>query len=73
MIFSRYLTPNSRILIYRGIQTARDEDSPWMTYDPPYAAIVDGRIIWIMDGYTSSDHYPTRSRLQTERTTFATP
>jgi uncharacterized membrane protein (UPF0182 family) len=46
------------MLIYRGIQQRAMKIAPWMSYDPPYAAIVDGRIVWIMDGYTSSDHYP---------------
>jgi hypothetical protein len=38
--------------------------APWLSYDAdPYAAIVDGRIVWILDGYTSSDHFPYSQRL----------
>ena len=33
--------------------------APFLTLDgDPYPAIVDGRIVWIVDGYTTSDDYP---------------
>ncbi len=58
MLFSRYLKPDSRILLYRGIMQRANKIAPWLTYDAPYAAIADGRVVWIMDAYTSSNHYP---------------
>ena len=33
--------------------------APFLTLDgDPYPAIVDGRILWILDGYTTSNEYP---------------
>ena len=33
--------------------------APWLTTDTnPYPAVVDGRIVWIVDAYTTADHYP---------------
>ena len=33
--------------------------APWLTLDGnPYPAVVDGRVQWIIDGYTTSDDYP---------------
>jgi len=33
--------------------------APWLTLDgDPYPAVVDGRIQWIVDGYTTLDNYP---------------
>ena len=33
--------------------------APWLTPDSdPYPAVVDGRITWIVDGYTTLQHYP---------------
>jgi len=58
MIFSRYIGADSRVMLNRGIQQRAKRLAPWLEYDAPYAAIVDGRILWIMDGFTSSDHYP---------------
>ena len=38
--------------------------APYLTLDgDPYPAVVDGRIVWIVDGYTTTNHYPY-SRLQ---------
>ena len=42
------------------------EGRAWLTLDgDPYPAVVDGRILWIVDGYTTSNGYPysTRSTL----------
>ena len=36
--------------------------APYLTLDTdPYPAIVDGKIVWIVDGYTTSDQYPYSS------------
>jgi uncharacterized protein len=41
--------------------------APWLTLDSDiYPAVVDGRILWIVDGYTTTDHYP-----QSQRTSFS--
>jgi uncharacterized membrane protein (UPF0182 family) len=63
-LFSSYIRPDSQVLLYRGIQERAAKIAPWLTYDPaPYAAIVDGRIVWILDAYTRSDHYPNSQPL----------
>ncbi len=59
VLFSDYLKPDSQILLNRTIKTRARKIAPWLEYDKsPYAAIVDGRIVWILDAYTSSDHFP---------------
>jgi uncharacterized protein len=58
VLFSDYLTPESRVLMYRGVVERARKVAPWLTYEAPYAAIVDGKVLWILDAYTSSDHYP---------------
>ena len=64
-IFSGYLTPDSRVLLYRGITERATKLAPWLSYDAnPYPAIVDGRVLWILDAYTSSDHYPNSQPLR---------
>ena len=33
--------------------------APWLTLDDDiYPAIVDGKIVWILDGYTTTDRFP---------------
>ncbi|HEY5507020.1 MAG TPA: UPF0182 family protein, partial [Coriobacteriia bacterium] len=64
MLFSSYIKSDSQVLLYRGITQRAMKLAPWLTYDAsPYAAIVDGRIVWILDAYTSSDHYPNSQPL----------
>ena len=37
--------------------------APWLTLDgDPYPAVVDGRITWIVDGYTTLANYPYSER-----------
>ncbi len=37
--------------------------APWLTVDgDAYPAVVDGRVKWILDGYTTTDHYPNSQK-----------
>jgi uncharacterized protein len=64
VIFSGYLHPDSQVLMYRSIVDRATKIAPWLTYDvAPYPAIVDGRVVWILDAYTSTDHYPNSQPL----------
>lgn len=63
-VFSRYILPDSQVLLYRGVTQRAAKLAPWLTYDEnPYPAIVDGRVLWILDAYTQSDHYPNSQPL----------
>lgn len=59
VVLSSYLKPTSRLLFNRDISARVQRIAPWLQYDKdPYPALVDGRITWILDGYTSSANYP---------------
>ncbi len=65
ILFSGYVRPDSQILLYRGIKERAAKLAPWLQFDAnPYPAIADGRVIWILDAYTSSDHYPNAQPLR---------
>ena len=50
---------NSKILYVRDPRDRVEKAAPFLTLDgDPYPAVVDGRVIWILDGYTTSDGYP---------------
>jgi uncharacterized membrane protein (UPF0182 family) len=56
----------SRILYERDPKTRVEKVAPWLTLDgDPYPALVGGKIVWIVDGYTTTNGYPysTRSSL----------
>lgn len=59
ILFSSAIGPESKILFNRDPTSRVNAVAPWLTTDSnPYPAVVDGRIIWIVDGYTTAPHYP---------------
>jgi len=59
IMFSEFIKPDSRVLFDRNITTRVEKLAPWLTLDSdPYPALIDGRIVWIIDAYTTSSHYP---------------
>jgi uncharacterized membrane protein (UPF0182 family) len=53
------ITPQSKILFNRQIVHRIQTLAPFLTLDAdPYPAIVNGRIFWIQDAYTTTDTYP---------------
>ena len=59
--FSDDITPESRLLMRRSVRERVAALAPFLTFDPdPYIVIrADGRLAWIVDGFTSSDRYPS--------------
>ncbi len=54
---------NSEVLYHRTPRERVERVAPWLTVDAdPYPAVIDGRIVWIMDGYTTTDRYPLSQR-----------
>jgi hypothetical protein len=58
--FSDDVGPESRLLMRRNVQERVAELAPFLTFETdPYIVIgKDGRLSWIMDAFTVSDHYP---------------
>lgn len=63
VLFSGYITPESKVLFDRDIRTRIRALAPFLTLDnDPYIAIIDGRQVWIQDAYTKSTMYPYSQR-----------
>lgn len=59
LLFSRELTGESRLLFRRAIGERIRSIAPFLLWDPdPYPVIHDGRLVWMMDGYTASTTFP---------------
>ncbi|MDR0365528.1 MAG: UPF0182 family protein [Bifidobacteriaceae bacterium] len=59
ILFSDNVRPDSQILYDRDPAVRVRKVAPYLTLDERvYPAVVDGRIVWIVDGYTTSDAYP---------------
>jgi uncharacterized protein len=58
-LFSSVINNNSRILFKRDPAERVKAVAPWLTTDTTtYPAIVNKRMVWIIDGYTTLDNYP---------------
>lgn len=63
LVLSGLITPESRILIYRNVRDRVLRAAPFLDLDDdPYIAVVDGRLVWIIDAYTSTSNYPYSQR-----------
>jgi hypothetical protein len=59
IVLSSRVNKASRILYERHPRDRVKKVAPWLTIDgDTYPAVVDGRVVWIVDGYTTSNHYP---------------
>ncbi|MBX7450522.1 UPF0182 family protein [Mycolicibacterium sp. 3033] len=58
-LFSNVINSNSKILFKRDPSERVKAVAPWLTTDTAtYPAIVNKRMVWIVDGYTTLDNYP---------------
>ncbi|MDQ2587257.1 UPF0182 family protein [Saccharothrix yanglingensis] len=63
ILFNSAIGDDSRIIFERNPRDRVENVAPWLTVDgDPYPAVVDGRITWIVDGYTTLDSYPYARR-----------
>jgi len=59
ILISGELTPESRVLYYRNIRERVNHLAPFLELDSdPYLVVMDGRLLWIQDAYTTTDRYP---------------
>ncbi|MGO2111452.1 MAG: UPF0182 family membrane protein [Pseudoclavibacter sp.] len=59
ILLSEYVSEESQILYDRDPALRVSKVAPYLTVDSdPYASVVDGRLKWIIDGYTTTDAYP---------------
>ncbi len=60
IVLSDALTGESRMMIKRSVRARLAEVAPFLMWDSdPYLVITeDGRLMWIVDGYTTSDRHP---------------
>ncbi len=59
ILFNNSINANSKILYERDPRDRVQKVAPWLTTDSdPYPAVVDGKIVWIVDGYTTLGNYP---------------
>ncbi|CAB4605632.1 unannotated protein [freshwater metagenome] len=59
ILLSDAISNESQILYNRDPRSRVAAVAPYLTLDSDsYPAVVDGRVVWIIDGYTTSNNYP---------------
>ncbi len=70
IFFSDRVTSESQILYDRDPQQRVAKVAPWLTLDNKmYPAVVDGRVKWIIDAYTTSDAFPYSTSMPMQEAT----
>jgi len=67
LLISSYIQPRSRLMFNTDIRQEVNNVAPFLSLDgDPYPALVGGRIVWVQDAYTTTDHYPYAQNANTD-------
>ena len=67
-IISGFMDSDTRIIFHRDISDRITELAPFLHADAdPYAVVLDGRLVWVQDLYTTTDRYPYGQRADTDQ------
>ena len=59
LLISPQLNSHTQMLFNRAVQDRVSALAPFLQFDQdPYVVVVDGKVYWILDGFTVTDHYP---------------
>ena len=58
-LISGQITGDSRVLMVRNIRDIVEKAAPFLHADAdPYTVILEGKLVWVIDLYTTTDRYP---------------
>ena len=59
ILISDFVRDDSRFIWNRNVRDRVEKVAPFLEFDHnPYPAVVDGRVVWIVDAYTTTSNYP---------------
>jgi uncharacterized membrane protein (UPF0182 family) len=69
-VLSDAVNDNSRLMYIRDPRDRVQKVAPFLTLDgDPYPAVVEGKVVWIVDGYTTASTYPYSQRINLQQAT----
>ncbi len=58
-LISNFVTSDSRVFYVRDVRDRVEKLAPFLLFDAdPYPVLIDGRILYVVDGYTTTDRFP---------------
>ncbi|MDP1820853.1 MAG: UPF0182 family protein [Acidimicrobiales bacterium] len=70
LLISSQISSRSEILYIRDVRERAETLAPFLHFDAdPYPVVVDGRIKWMLDAYTTTNRYPYGQSANTEQLT----
>jgi hypothetical protein len=73
ILFSSEINKDSQLLTVRNPRSRVAAVAPWLTLDGDvYPTVVNGRILWVVDGYTTSSSYPDSQQINLRSATTST-
>lgn len=62
LLFSREVTASSRFVFRRSVRERVEAVAPFFQYpETPYPVVHEGRVVWILEGFTTTRHFPLSS------------
>jgi uncharacterized membrane protein (UPF0182 family) len=59
LLFAGEVNPDSRLVLHRGVRERVQRIAPFLRFpESPYPVIDDGRVTWIMEGFTATRYFP---------------
>ncbi len=68
---SGLITPQSQIFFIRNIRERAEKIAPFLKIDAdPYPVVVDKKVMWVLDAFTTTDRYPYAQRANIDQLTL---
>lgn len=63
ILYAGAITNGAKVIYNRTPKERVEKVAPWLAIDgDPYPVVQDGKLVWVLDGYTTSDGYPFSSK-----------
>ncbi|MER7753575.1 UPF0182 family protein [Kitasatospora sp. NPDC097643] len=63
ILYAGAITDGAKVIYNRTPKERVEKVAPWLSIDAdPYPVVQDGHVLWVLDGYTTSDGYPFSSK-----------
>ncbi|MQS13930.1 UPF0182 family protein [Streptomyces kaniharaensis] len=63
ILYAGAITDGAKVIYNRTPKERVEKVAPWLSIDAdPYPVVQNGRVVWVLDGYTTSDGYPFSSK-----------